>query len=135
MTESTKPVPSSTDASQPFWAGIASGVLRLRHCTACKVSYAPPRAVCSCGNSQMTWMDATGRGKVFSFTVVHRAPDPAFHADLPYVIAIVELEEGAKLLGNVGGCPPEKVCIGMSVEACCEEVAPGIGLARFQPIA
>lgn len=134
MTESTKPVPSSTDASLPFWSGCASGVLRLRHCPSCKIYYAPTRSVCSCGNSQLTWVDASGRGKVFSYTVVHRAPDPAFRAELPYVIAVVELEEGAKLLSNVGGCPPEEVRIGMPVQACCEEVAPGIGLPKFQPV-
>jgi len=133
MTDSTKPVPSSTDASQPFWEGCSLGVVRLRHCPACKLYYAPPRAICSCGNARMTWVDASGHGKVFSYTIVHRAPDPAFKADLPYVIAIVELDEGAKLLSNVVGCPPDKVSVGMPLEACCQEVAAGIGLPRFQP--
>ena len=133
MTEGKKPVPSSTDASQPFWAGCASGILRLRHCPSCNISYSPSRCVCACGNAQLTWIDASGRGKVFSYTVVHRAPDPAFKADLPYVIAVVELEEGGKLLSNVSGCAPGKVSIGMSVQACCQEVAPGIGVHKFQP--
>lgn len=133
MTDNTKPVPSSTDASGPFWSGCAAGTLRLRHCPVCKISYAPTRSLCSCGNSELTWVEASGRGSVFSYTVVHRAPDPAFKADLPYVIAIVELEEGAKLLSNVGGCPPEEVTIGMAVQAVCHELVPGIGLHRFQP--
>ena len=134
MTESTKPVPSSTDASGPFWAGCAAGVLNLRHCPSCNISYAPTRQLCSCGNAQLSWVEASGRGTIFSYTVVHRAPDPAFKADLPYVIAIVELEEGAKLLSNVGGCPADKVCIGMAVRAICQEVAPGIGVHRFEVV-
>ena len=134
MAEHTKPVPALTDANQVFWSACAAGVLRLRHCTRCGKSLAPTRAVCTCGNPELTWADVTGRGKVFSYTLVHRAPDPAFRADLPYVIAIVELDEGAKLMSNITGCAPGEVRIGMPVQAVFEQPAPGIGVPKFQPI-
>ena len=134
MAEHTKPVPSPTDATQAFWAGCAAGVLRLRNCPDCAKFFAPTRAVCACGNSNLTWVDTSGRGRIFSYTVVHRAPDPAFRADLPYVIALVELEEGAKLLSNITGCAPAEVRVGMPVRAVFDQVAPGIGVPKFQPV-
>jgi uncharacterized OB-fold protein len=135
MAEGTKPIPSPTDATQPFWSGCASGVLRLRRCTHCNRFRGPSRLVCECGQSDFVWTDASGRGHIFSYTVVHRAPDPAFRAELPYVVAVIALEEGPRLLGNVTGCAPEDVCIGMPVQALFETLAPDIGMAKFKPIA
>jgi uncharacterized OB-fold protein len=135
MAEGTKPIPSPTDATQPFWSGCASGVLRLRRCTHCNRFRGPSRFVCECGQSDFVWTDASGRGHIFSYTVVHRAPDPAFRAELPYVVAVIALEEGPRLLGNVTGCAPEGVCIGMPVQALFETLAPDIGMAKFKPIA
>lgn len=133
MAENTKPVPSPTDANQSFWSGCASGVLRLRNCPRCASFLAPTRPVCACGNAELTWVDTSGRGRIFSYTVVHRAPDPAFRAELPYVIAVVELEEGARLLSNITGCAPAEVRVGMPVRAVFEQLAPDIGVAKFQP--
>jgi uncharacterized OB-fold protein len=135
MAEGTKPIPSPTDATQPFWSGCASGVLRLRRCTHCNRFRGPSRLVCECGQSDFVWTDASGRGHIFSYTVVHRAPDPAFRAELPYVVAVIALEEGPRLLGNVTDCAPEDVCIGMPVQALFETLAPDIGMAKFKPIA
>ena len=114
-----KPVPSPNDATAPFWSGCAQGVMRMRHCAAC-------------GNAELGWKDCSGKGTVFSYTVVHRAPDPAFRADVPYVIAVVELEEGARLMSNVIGCPPAEVSIGMKVNAVYETVAENVGVPKFQ---
>ena len=127
-----KPVPSPNDATAPFWSGCAQGVMRLRHCAACGKVSAPTRAVCACGNAELGWKDCSGRGTVFSYTVVHRAPDPAFRADVPYVIAVVELEEGARLMSNVIGCPPAEVRIGMKVSAVYETVAENVGVPKFR---
>jgi uncharacterized OB-fold protein len=90
--------------------------------------------VCECGKSDFVWTDASGRGEVFSYTVLHRAPDPAFRGDLPYVVAIVALAEGPRLLANVIGCLPEAVSVGLPVHAVFETVAPNIGIAKFQPL-
>lgn len=129
----SKPVPSPTDANRPFWSGSAEGVLRLRRCDACGRCHGPTRVACSCGSIALTWVDTDGLGKVFSFTVVHRAPDPAFRADLPYVIALVEFDGGGRLMSNIIGCPPEAVHIGMPVAAVFETVSDGIGVTKFKP--
>lgn len=133
MSEFCKPVPAPTDASRPFWAGCAEGKLLLRRCRQCRKHHAPTRHVCSCGGSDLEWTEVSGLGRVFSYTVVHRAPDPAFKADLPYVIAIVELDEGARLMSNITGCSPDSVAIGMPVRAIFETVAEGVGVHKFQP--
>ncbi len=134
MADASKPLPSPTDATLPFWQGCSAGVLRLRRCSHCDRVRGPSRIVCECGQAVHTWFNASGRGQIFSFTVVHRAPDLAFRADLPYVVAVVTLEEGPHLLANVIGCPPQQVSIGLRVEAVFETVAPGIGVANFKPL-
>lgn len=128
-----KPVPTPTDANRPFFAGCAEGVLRLRRCRPCGRHHAPTRAACDCGAADFEWVGTSGRGTVFSYTIVHRAPDPAFRADLPYVIAIVEFDEGGRLMSNLVNCAPDTVRIGMPVQAVFETVAEGVGVAKFQP--
>ena len=135
MAESGKPIPSPTDAVRPFWQGCSVGTLRLRRCNDCERWRGPSRIVCECGRADFTWTDAKGRGEVFSYTVVHRAPDPAFRGDVPYVVAVVALAEGPHLLANVIDCAPETVSVGLPVQAVFETVAPDIGIARFKPLA
>ena len=127
-----KPVPSPTDANKPFWEGCAEGKLVLRKCGNCGKHHAPTRRACTCGSGELQWADASGRGKVYSFNVVHRAPDPAFKDELPYVIAIVELDEGVRLMSNLTGAAPEAVKVGAPVRAVFETVAEGIGVPKFQ---
>ncbi len=129
-----KPLPSPTDATRPFWSGCAAGVLRLRRCTRCDRMRGPSRLVCECGRSDdFVWTDACGRGRIFSYTVIHRAPDPAFRAEVPYVVAVIALDEGPHLLSNVIGCSPDRIEIGMAVRAVFETVAQDIGVAKFEP--
>src|SRR5687768_13888412 len=127
-----KPVPSPSDANKAFWEGCADGKLRLRKCAKCGKHQAPTRNACGCGSSELQWVETSGRGKVYSFNVLHRAPDPAFRDELPYVIAIVELEEGARLMSNITGSPPDAVKVGAPVRAVFETAAEGIGLPKFQ---
>jgi uncharacterized OB-fold protein len=134
MSEHAKPVPTPTDANRPYWSGCAEGRLRLRRCRHCGRRHAPTRAACSCGGVEFDWVDMSGRGRVFSYTVIHRAPDPAFRAELPYVIAIVEFDEGGRLMSNITGCAADAVRIGMPVRAVFETVAEGIGVPKFQPV-
>jgi hypothetical protein len=91
--------------------------------------------VCECGQPDFVWTEVSGDGQVFSYTVLHRAPDPAFRGDIPYVVAIVGLNEGPHLLANLIGCTADGVSIGMRVQAVFETVAPDIGVAKFKPLA
>jgi uncharacterized protein len=75
----------------------------------------------SCGSADHEWIEVTGHGTVFSFVVVHRANNPAFVDKVPYVVAVVELDEGCRLLSNVVGIPPDQVYCDMPVHVIFEE--------------
>ena len=79
-------------------------------------------------------MRATGRGTVYSFTVTYQNQAPGFREELPYVLAIVELDEGVRMMTNVVGCAPDAVRVGMAVEVVFEDVTAEITLAKFRPV-
>jgi len=111
-----KPLPRITRDTEPFWDGCAAGELRVQRCTACSAKQFPPRGRCGeCGSDALEWVPTGSRGEVYSFTVVHRAPRQAFRADCPYVVALVDVAPGARLMLNVVGCDPDAVYIGMPV--------------------
>ena len=113
---SRKPLPPITPDTRPFWEGCAAGELRVQRCTSCGDAQLPPRARCArCGADALEWTSMAPRGEVHSFTVVHRAPSAAFREDVPYVIALVDLAEHARLMMNVTGCDPQAVRIGLPV--------------------
>lgn len=129
-----KPLPLPTPITQPFWDAAKQHRLSLQYCTSCGRYVFYPRAICPyCGASELEWRDASGRGTVYSFTIARRPTARSFEPDVPYVIAIVELEEGPHMMTNVVGCAPEEVRIGMAVEATFEEASDEITLVKFRP--
>jgi len=134
VAEYQKPVPVPNAESQEYWAGCKRHELLIQRCRACGRFQFYPRAVCAgCLSQELEWAKASGRGTVYSYSVVHRAPTKAFAADAPYTTAIVELEEGVRMMTNVVGCPPEEVRIGMPVEVVFEDVSEEIALPKFRP--
>ena len=128
-----KPLPQPTAQSQPYWDACASGELRLQRCDACGAWWFPPAERCpECLGTRWTWTPASGRGRVYSFVVYHRAYHAAFAPDLPYVVALVELEEGPRVISNLVGCAVESVRCDMAVEAVFEQVAEGVHLPKFR---
>lgn len=110
------PIPPITPDTRAFWDGCAAGELRMQHCAACSAVQFPPRARCiACGAQRLDWRAIAPRGVVYSHTVVHRAPGAAFRDRVPYVVALVDLAPGARLMVNVVDCAPESVTIGMRV--------------------
>jgi uncharacterized OB-fold protein len=83
-------------------------------------------------SDQVEWVTASGRGKILSFTTVYRPVTKAFAEDVPYVVALITLDEGPQMMSNVVGCPPEKVKIGMRVEVTFEDWTQDISVAKFQ---
>ncbi|WP_298216836.1 Zn-ribbon domain-containing OB-fold protein [Acidocella sp.] len=113
----TKPLPHPNATTQPFWSGCQQGRFELQRCEACGHMQFPPRLACtSCHSGALGWVNASGRGTVYSFTTVYRAPIEAFKPDLPYIIAMIELEEGPRAMMNLRGADPERIAIGMEVE-------------------
>ncbi len=101
--------------TRPFWEAAREGVLVRPVCDRCGRSFFTPQIACPfCGSLRWTYVPSTGRGAVYSHTTVHRAPGPEFTP--PYVVAVVDLDEGWSMLTNVVGCDPAAVAIGMRVE-------------------
>lgn len=109
------PVPRPTPLSAPFWEGTRTGELRLQQCDDCGAWRWTPQILCTnCHSAAYAWKATSGRGKVYSFTTVHRPPTPAFAA--PYVIAVVELDEGPLMLTQIVEVPPEEIAVEMRVK-------------------
>jgi len=132
-----KPLPSVTHDMLPFYEGLRSHKLKLLRCKTCGAWYWPA-AYCLDHNTEpyggnMEWMDASGKGKVFVFSIHYWSFHPAFKDDVPYVLALVETEEGPLIPTNIIGCDPKEVHIGMPVEVVFEDVDEQFTLPRFEP--
>ena len=135
MTEYKKPVVVPSEDSTPFWAAAKEHRLALQKCGTCGSFRFPPAPLCpECTAMGGDWTDLKGRGKVFSFVVFHRAYHPSFEGDLPYAVALVELEEGPRLISNIVGIPPDRVHCDMPVEVVYDDVTPGCTLPKFKPV-
>jgi uncharacterized OB-fold protein len=127
----TIPLPRPTPLSQPHWDGCREGRLRIQRCGACGRAVFIPQPLCpACHATELSWIDCAGRGSLYSYTVVHR-PRPEFAA--PYVVAIVELDEGAFLLTNLVDCDPAALAIGQRVEVAFRKMSEEITLPLFRP--
>ena len=132
-----KPLPVPDPVTQPFWDGLKAGELRIQRCMACGTAIFYPRSGCpGCGSRDIEWITASGRGTVHAFTIAHRGVPAAFKGSTPYVVAMVELEEGARLMTNLIGVDPtpEAVKIGMPVEVVFDAVTDTVTLAKFKPL-
>lgn len=111
--EAEKPTPVPTATSAPFWRAASEGRLDMQFCPRCARYVHYPRPLCPGCLGRLDWRTLSGRGTVYSFTVVHRAPSREF-ADVPYTLALVDLEEGPRLLARVSD-DPERVHFGADV--------------------
>jgi uncharacterized OB-fold protein len=127
-----KPLPKPSKVSAPFWAAARRHELVLQRCENCRAFIYYPRPRCpNCLGDRLDWQRVSGRGVVYSYTVVRRAMSRAF-GDAPYVLAIVELEEGPRLTTNIVA-EPNAVRIGMKVRARFDDVTPECTLVKFEP--
>jgi uncharacterized OB-fold protein len=103
----SKAVPRPTPDTRPFWDGTAAGELRVQRCRGCDRHFFYPRPACPhCGSGDVAWVTASGRATLHSYVINHR-PAPGFEDEAPYVIAIVELEEGVRMMSNLAGVPAD----------------------------
>lgn len=128
----TRPLPIPDPGTAPYWDAARAHQLKLPRCRACGALHFYPRTLCPhCGAAAFEWITASGHGTIYSFTVVHRAPSPAFKAALPYVVAVVALREGPHLMTNIRGCAPETIRIGMPVTVAWEDIDANTTLPYF----
>ena len=130
-----KPLPHRDEENRWFWEACARHELYLQKCASCGLVRFHPRALCpACLSSQTDYVRASGRGKVYTFTVTYQNQAPGFRDELPYVMAYVELDEGPRILTNVVRTPVESVKIGMPVEVVFEDVDETLAIPKFQGI-
>jgi uncharacterized OB-fold protein len=134
QSEYTKPLPTPDAETAPFWRGTKEHQLLIQKCGDCGAYRFYPRLYCpKCASEAVQWSRVSGRATVYSYTVIHRAPSPGFKPDLPYVLAIVDLDEGVRMMTNIVGCKPEEVRIGLNVSVVFNDVTSEITLPKFQP--
>jgi len=124
--------PTQTLDSKVFWDGVKEHAIRIQRCDACGALRHPPRPMCPACNS-LAWstVDASGRGTVYSFVMPRHPPFPWFEGT--YIVVLVELEEGVRIVSNLCGVEPDDVAIGMPVEVFYEEFDGGLVLPQFRP--
>ncbi len=131
-----RPLPDVTSIDKSFWEAAKKGKLVLQECGNCGAVQWYPKPWCAdCGSLDVGWTESKGRGTVYSFTIPRRVMDnsPVFESQIPFIIAIVELEEGPRMYSNIIECKPEQASIGMPVEVVFEKATDEIQLPKFRP--
>lgn len=131
-----KPIPVVNTWARPFWDAAREERLIIQKCAACGEHIFYPRIACPhCAADDLEWVEASGKGSVYSYTVVENNAPSAFIADMPYVVAVIRLEEGVQMLSNVVDCDPHAVTCDMPVEVCFERLDDEFTLPKFRPAA
>ncbi len=129
-----KPLPMPGPVSQPFFDALKRHKLLIMRCRSCGTPRLSEHAHCpECWSDDYEWVEASGRGKMYSFVVMHQNLHPGFAQDIPYNVALVDLAEGPRILSNVVGCSNEELAVNMRVEAVFDDVTDNATLLRFQP--
>lgn len=131
-----RPIPESTPETEEFWAGARRGELRIQRCNTCGKAYFFPRPFCpNCSSKDVAWFTASGRGKLYSYVINYR-PAYGFQDYVPYVIAVVQLDEGPRMMTNIIGVEPapENLPIDLPVEVTWEKQDDTITLPIFRPV-
>jgi len=129
-----RPLPRPDNVSKPFWEAASRGELLIQRCPSGHRQFYP-RAVCRVCGSDPEWERASGRGTVHTFTVIRQNHARPFRDELPYVVAMVELDEGVRMMGNITDCAIDQVRIGMPVEVHMVQAEPGVGVPFWRPVA
>jgi hypothetical protein len=129
-----KPLPVLQPWSKAFWEAAKQHKLTIQACNDCGLKIFYPRKYCpNCWSSNLGWSEASGKGKVFSYSITLAGVEERFSEDLPYVLALVDLEEDIRMMTNIVDCKPEEVFIGMNVEVTFRDITDEFSLPMFRP--
>ncbi len=133
MSDYEKPLPELEGFAKDFYGYCRAGELRFQRCGECGAWRHVPRELCAeCGSWQWSWERSSGRGEVYTWTVVERPLHPAFAEDAPYACTVVEMEEGVRLLSVVDDVAPTELRIGLPVQVFFEAVTDEVSLPKFK---
>lgn len=131
----TKPLPQILPETEVFWNAARQHKLVIQYCRSCGKYIHFPRLLCPhCLSKDLDWKTSSGKGVVYSYTIIRQAANPQFEPEVPYVYAIIELvDEGVRMMSNIINIEPEAVSIGMNVRVVFESVTPEITIPKFEP--
>jgi uncharacterized OB-fold protein len=128
-----RPLPIPTAETARYWAAALEGTLKIQHCRACARHQFYPRRFCTqCLSDDIDWVQASGRGRIYTYTVCHVAAHPAFESRVPYAIAMVELDEGVRMLAGIVDSDLQQLAVGAPVRVCFERVSDEVALPMFR---
>jgi uncharacterized OB-fold protein len=133
----SKPVPRplNPEWTKPFWEAAKRHELVIPRCKTCDQLFFYPRSECPrCLSNDIEWMKVSGRGHLHTYTVVYQPANAAFRDDTPYIYAVVQLNEGPRMVSNVVQCEIEAVRVDMPLEAVFDDVTPEWTLVKFKPV-
>ena len=135
MSKSMKPLPEINEVSRVFWEAAKNHKLLYQRCDKCGDNVFYPKKICpNCFSSALQWIEASGKGTVYSYTACYRNVAPGFEEDAPYVVAVVDLKEGPRMLTHVVECDPDDIKCDMPVEVVFEDINDDISLPKFRPV-
>jgi len=130
-----KPVPVVQPWARPFWDATRQHKLVLQHCNTCDRPIHYPRIACPhCGSDDVGWREASGRGTIYTYTIVEANAPSAFIADMPYVVAVIRLEEGVQMLSNVVECDHSELRCDLPVAVVFDALDEEFTLPKFRPV-
>lgn len=134
MSAYAKPLPRPAAESQPFWDGAREHKLMIQKCADCGKFWFPPSVHCvHCLSRNFSWEEVSGKGKVFSFVVFERLYHKGWEGEVPYAVAVIELDEGPRLLSGITGIAPHDVRCDMAVKVVFDDVTDEVTLPKFAP--
>jgi uncharacterized OB-fold protein len=129
-----KPLPIINEDNAPYWEYAKKHELRMQKCTRCGHIRFPVSVVCpKCHSLEAEWTGLSGKGKVYSYVIYRMAYHPSYQNDIPYAVAIIQLDEGPRMESNITGCQMEDIRIDMPVEVYFDDVTDDISLPKFKP--
>ena len=129
-----RPLPSPNALTEPYWQAAHQRELKLPRCESCTKFHFYPRSACPhCGSTALAWQAVSGKGEVYSYTIVHRAPSKGFAEQVPYVVAVVALAEGPHLMTRLIQMQAEAARIGLRVQVDFEKQDDETTLPVFRP--
>jgi uncharacterized protein len=135
-TEYSKPLPRPLNPvlTQPFWEAAKRHELQIPRCQTCDHIFFYPRSECPrCFATNVEWVRVSGRGRLHSYTIVYQPANAAFRADVPHIYAVVQLDEGPRMVSNVVQCKLDEVRVDMPLVAVFDDVTPEWTLVKFKP--
>lgn len=128
-----RPAPIPDAESAPFWTGTLEGKLLVQECSMCGQRQLYGRSLCTnCHSAALSWIESSGRGTIYSRTIIRQNPNRSFKHLIPFVVALVDLDDGPRMMTNIVGTPPEAVAIGDRVKVTFEPVSDAAALPLFE---